>query len=67
MNHLGLYSGAYSSICLVREVTLQELAVDWAKLEAPSIDYHVHNIGINLIDNIRSLPFGSEFVLSYGS
>jgi len=43
------------------EVTLQELAVDWTKMEALSIDNLVCTISINLIDNIRSLPFGSEF------
>ena len=28
MNSLGSYSGAYSSICLISEVMLQELVVD---------------------------------------
>ena len=53
--------GANSSICLLREVTLQELAVDRAKLEAIPIDDLVGFVCINLIDDIRSLPFGSEF------
>ena len=46
MNSLGSYSGAGSSICLPREVTLQKLALDWAKLQAFSIDYLVCTIGI---------------------
>jgi len=61
MNGLGSYSGAYSIICLLREVTLEELTVDWAKLEALSINDLVCIVGINLIDNIRSLLFESEF------
>jgi len=60
MNSVCSYLGAYSSICLIREVTLQELTVDWAKLEALSINDLVHSICINLIDDIRSLPFRSK-------
>jgi len=40
---------------------LQELVVDWAKLETIPINDLVGSIFINLIDDIRSLPFGSEF------
>jgi len=40
---------------------LQELAVDWSKLEALPIDDLVGSFCINLIDDIRSLPFGIEF------
>jgi len=47
--------------CLLREVTLQELAIDWAKLEALHVDDLVGSVCVNLIDNVRSLPFGSEF------
>ena len=53
--------GANSSIYLLRELTLQELLIDWAKLEAVSIGDLVYRIGINLIDTVRSLPFRSEF------
>ena len=46
---------------------LQELTINWAKLEALFIDNVVRSICINLIDNIRSLPFRSEFApRSYG-
>jgi len=47
--------------CLLREVMLQELAIDRAKLEALPIDDLVGSISVNLINDIRSLPFGSEF------
>ena len=53
--------GSTLSICLLREVMLQELAVDWAKLEALSVDDPLRSVCINLIDDIRSLQFGSEF------
>ena len=62
MNSVCSYLGAYSSICLLREITLQELAIDWVKLEALSIGDLVCSVCINLIDDIRSLPFGGEFV-----
>jgi len=61
MNNLCSYLGAYSSIFHLREVTFQELVVDWAKLEALSVDNLVGSVCINLIDDIRSLPFGSDF------
>jgi len=63
MNSLDSYSKAYLSICLLGEVMLQELAVDWAKLEALSIDNLVGSICVNHIYDIRFLPFGSEFTL----
>jgi len=59
MNSLGLYRGANSSVYLLREVTLQELAVNRAKLEALPIDDLVGSICVTLIDDIRFLPFGS--------
>jgi len=40
---------------------LQKLLVDWTKLDALSIDDVVCTIGINLIDDIRSLLVRSEF------
>jgi len=64
MNSLGSYSGANSRICLLRELTLQELIVDWAKLEALPIDDLAGSVCVNLIDDIRSLPFRSEFAPS---
>jgi len=42
------------------KVMLKELAVDQAKLEALHIDDLVGFICINLIDDVRSLRFGSE-------
>jgi len=39
---------------------LQELAVNPAKLEAIPIDNLAGSVCVNLIDDIRSLPFGSE-------
>jgi len=53
MNSLGLYSKANLSICLLREVTLQELTVHWPKVEALSIDDLVGTIYVNLIDDIN--------------
>ena len=46
--------------CLLMKVMLKELAVDQAKLEALHIDDLVGFICINLIDDVRSLRFGSE-------
>jgi len=40
---------------------LHELVIDWAKLEVISIEYLVCTGGICLINDIRSLPFESEF------
>jgi len=40
---------------------LQELAIDWAKLSTLPIDDLIGYVCVNLIDDIRSLPFGSEF------
>ena len=60
MNILGSYSGVNSSICLLREVTIPELVVDRAKLDALSIDDLMGSICVNLIDDIRSFPFGGE-------
>jgi len=60
MNNLGSYSGARSGSCLLREVTLQELVVDWAKLEALPIDDLVGSVCANFIDDVRALPFGNE-------
>ena len=42
---------------------LQELAVNPAKLEAIPIDNLAGSVCVNLIDDIRSLPFGSELPL----
>jgi len=39
---------------------LQELVIDWAKLEALSIDDLVCIVGVDLIDDIWFLLFGSE-------
>ena len=49
MNSLGSYSRANSSICLLREVTLQEIVVDQAKLKALPIDNFVGSVCVNLI------------------
>jgi len=62
MNSLGSYLGANSSIYLLREVMHQELVVEQAKLEALPIDNLIGFICVNLTDDIRPLPFGSEFV-----
>jgi len=60
INSLGSYSGVNSSICLLRKVTLQELAVDRAKLDALCMNDLVGSVCANLIDDIRSLLFESE-------
>ena len=46
--------------CFLREVALQELAIDRAKLEALPIDDLVGSVCVNLKDDLRSLRFRSE-------
>jgi len=55
-----LVFGSMFKHCLLKEVTLQELVIDQAKLEALPVDNFVGSVCVNLTNDVKSLPFRIE-------